>query len=67
MRKLGFTLGGLVLGVGLALLIALPQPAGARAMDPQGMHLVGVIFLALPLGALVGVICGLIVERLSRR
>lgn len=67
MRKFGFALGGLVLGAGLALVIALPQSAGARAMDPQGLHLVGVIFLALPVGAVVGVVFGLIVERLSRR
>jgi hypothetical protein len=67
MRKLGFALGGMVLGAGLALLLALPQSAGARAVDPQGLHLIGVIFLALPLGAVLGLVLGLIAERMFRR
>lgn len=67
MRKLGFALIGIVLGIGLALLLALPQSAGARAVDPQGLHLIGVIFFALPLGAALGLVLGLMAERLSRR
>ncbi len=67
MRKLGFAIGGLVLGAGLALLLALPQSAGARAVDPQGLHLIGVIFMAVPLGAVLGLVLGLLAERLLRR
>ncbi len=67
MRKLGFALIGLVLGIGLALLLALPQSAGAAAVDPQGLHLIGVIFVAVPLGAVLGVVLGLLAERMLRR
>ncbi len=67
MRKLGFALGGLVLGTGLAILLALPQSAGARAVDPQGLHLIGVIFVAVPVGAVLGLVLGLIAERVLRR
>jgi hypothetical protein len=67
MRKLGFALGGLVLGAGLALLLALPQSAGARAVDPQGLHLIGVIFVAVPVGAVLGLVLGLLAERVLRR
>lgn len=66
MRKLGFALGGLVLGAGLALLLALPQSAGARAVDPQGLHLIGVIFVAVPVGAVLGLVLGLLAERSLR-
>lgn len=67
MRKLGFALGGLVPGAGLALLLALPQSAGARAVDPQGLHLIGVIFVAAPVGAVLGLVLGLLAERVLRR
>jgi hypothetical protein len=67
MRKLGFAVLGLVLGAGLAVALAWPQLPGARAMDPQGMHLMGVIFVALPLGAVVGLVLGLLAERVLRR
>ncbi|WP_374433133.1 hypothetical protein [Tabrizicola sp.] len=43
------------------------QSPGAQAVDPQGMHLIGVIFVALPLGAVAGLVLGLIAERLLRR
>lgn len=58
---------GLLAGAGIALALAWPQPSGARAMDPQGMHLMGVIFVALPVGAVVGLILGLLAERVLRR
>jgi hypothetical protein len=67
MRKIGFAVPGLVIGAGLALLLALPQSAGARAVDPQGLHLIGVIFVAVPVGAVLGLVLGLVVERVLRR
>lgn len=67
MRKLGFALPGLLAGAGIALALAWPQSPGARAMDPQGMHLLGVLFVALPVGAVAGLVLGLLVERVTRR
>lgn len=67
MRKLGFAVLGVVLGAGLAAVLAWPQSPGARAMDPQGMHLMGVIFVALPVGALAGLVVALVAERILRR
>jgi hypothetical protein len=67
MRKLGFALGGLVLGAGVALLLALPQSAMSRAVDTQGLHLMGVIFVAVPVGAVLGLVLGLLAERGLRR
>lgn len=67
MRTFGFAVLGLVLGAGVALLVAIPQSAGARAVDPQGMHLLGVLFLALPVGATVGLVAGLVLARITRR
>lgn len=67
MRKLGFALGGLVLGAGVALLLALPQSAMSRAVDTQGLHLIGVLFVAVPVGAVLGLVLGLLAERGLRR
>ncbi len=67
MRKLGFAVLGMVLGAGIAGALSWAQSPGAQAVDPQGMHLVGVIFVALPLGAVAGLVLGLIAERLLRR
>lgn len=67
MRKLGFAVLGLLAGAGIALALALLQPPGAREMDPQGMHLMGVVFVALPVGAVVGLILGLLAGRVLRR
>lgn len=67
MRKIGFAALGLVIGAGLAVLLALPQSLGARAVDPQGLHLIGVIFVAVPVGAVLGAALGLIAERVLRR
>lgn len=50
MRTFGFAAGGLVLGAGLALLLTLPQSPMSRAVDPQGMHLIGVLLVSVPLG-----------------
>jgi hypothetical protein len=67
MRKLGFAALGLLAGAGLALLLALPQSAMSRAVDTQGLHLIGVLFVAVPVGALLGLVLGLLAERLTRR
>ena len=67
MRAFGFALTGLVLGAGVALLLALPQSAGSQAVDTQGLHLMGVIFVAVPVGAVLGLVLGLLAERVLRR
>jgi MFS family permease len=67
MRKLWFALGGLILGAGLALILALPQSAMSRAVDTQGLHLIGVLFVAVPIGAVLGTVLGLLVERMRPR
>lgn len=67
MRRPGFAVLGLLAGAGIGLSLAWPQSPGARAMDPQGMHLMGAILLALPLGAVAGLVLGLVVERITRR
>lgn len=67
MRTIGFAALGLVIGAGLAVVMALPQSAGARAVDPQGLHLIGVIFVAVPVGAVLGAVLGLLAERMLRR
>jgi hypothetical protein len=67
MRKLGFALGGLGLGAALALLLAKPQSAVSQAVDTQGLHLIGVIFVAVPVGAVLGLVLGLLAERVLRR
>lgn len=67
MRKLGFALGGLVLGAGVALLLALPKSAMSQAVDTQGLHLIGVVFVAVPVGAVLGAVVGLLVARVTRR
>lgn len=67
MRTIGFAALGLVIGAGLAVVLALPQSAGARAVDPQRLHLIGVIFVAVPVGAVLGAVLGLLAERMLRR
>ena len=67
MRRLGFAVLGLVVGAGVALLLAQSQPAMSRAVDPQGLHLLGVIFVALPVGAVAGALMGLLLARVTRR
>lgn len=67
MRKVGFAALGLVLGAGTAAVLALPQSAMSRAVDTQGLHLIGVIFVALPVGAVAGAVLGLVAERVLRR
>lgn len=67
MRKFAFALGGLVLGAGSALLLALPQSPMSQAVDTQGLHLLGVIFVAVPVGAVLGTVIGLLAERVLRR
>ena len=67
MRKLGFAVLGVGLGTGLAAALAWPPSPGASAVDTQGMHLIGVIFVALPVGALAGLVLGLLAERMLRQ
>jgi hypothetical protein len=67
MRKLGFAAVGLLVGAGLALLLALPQFAISRVVDTQGLHLIGALFVAVPVGAVLGAVLGLLVERAMRR
>ncbi len=67
MRKIGFAGVGLALGAGLAGLLALPRSAMSQAVDTQGLHLLGVIFVALPVGAVLGLVLGLLAERVTRR
>jgi hypothetical protein len=67
MRKLGFAALGLVLGVVVALVLALPQPVASRVIDTQGLQLMGVLFVAVPVGAVLGAVLGLLVERVTRR
>lgn len=67
MRKPGFAAPGLVPRAGVGVLLALPQSAMSRAVDTQGLRLIGVIFVALPVGAVAGAVLGLIAERVLRR
>jgi predicted branched-subunit amino acid permease len=66
MRKLGFAVAGSLVLTGLAALIWLPQSDMSRAVDTQGLHLIGVLFIFLPVAAVVGLILGLVVEWLTR-
>ena len=67
MRKVGYAVAGLVIGAGLAFVLALPQSATSQAVDTQGMHLLGVLFVAVPVGAVAGAVLGLLVARVMRR
>jgi hypothetical protein len=67
MRRLGFAALGLVAGAGLALLLALPQSPMSRAVDTQGLHLIGVLFVVVPVGAVLGAVLGFLVARITRR
>ena len=67
MRELGFAGAGLMLGAGVALVLALPQSAMSQAVDTQGLHLIGVVFVAVPIGAVLGAVLGLLVARVTRR
>jgi hypothetical protein len=67
MRKVGFAVMGLLVGAGVALLLALPQSPMSRAVDTQGLHLIGILFVAVPVGAVLGAVLGLLVERVTRR
>jgi hypothetical protein len=67
MRRLGFAALGLVAGAGLALLLTLPQSPMSRAVDTQGLHLIGVLFVAVPVGAVLGAVLGFLVARITRR
>lgn len=65
MRAVGFAVVGMVLGAGLGLFLSWPQrPTG---LDPQGLHLIGVLFVALPVGAVAGLVSGLLLARFTRR
>lgn len=67
MRKLGFVASGLVLGAVIALALAMPQPVEAPIVDTRGLHLMGALFVAVPVGAAVGAVLGLLVVRVTRR
>lgn len=67
MRKLGFSVAGFVAGAALAAVFALPQSNMSRAVDPQGLHLIGVLFIIMPVAAVVGLILGLLTEHVTRR
>ena len=67
MRKLVFAGPGLVIGAGVALGLAMPQIAMPQAVDTQGLQLMGVIFVAVPVGAVLGAVLGLLLERVTRR
>lgn len=63
MRKPTFADLGLMIGAVVALGLAMPQTAVSRVVDTQGLHLLGVIFVAVPVGAVLG----LLLERVTRR
>lgn len=67
MRKLGFAVSGLVLGAVIAWGLAMPQPAASSVIDTQGLQLMGVLFVAVPVGAVLGAVLGLLVARVTRR
>ena len=67
MRQLGFAASGSVLGAVIALGLAMPQPAASSVVDTQGLRLMGVLFVAVPVGAVMGAVLGLPVERVTRR
>lgn len=67
MRKVGFVVAGLMIGALVALALAKPQSPMARAIDTQGLQLMGVIFVAVPVGALLGAVLGLLVARITGR
>jgi len=52
----------MVAGAGLALLLALAQSGMSRPADPQGMRQTGVILLALPVGAVLAVMLGPVLD-----
>ncbi|MES2541054.1 MAG: hypothetical protein V4583_10795 [Pseudomonadota bacterium] len=39
----------------------------SRGVDPQGMPLIGVLFVAVRLGAVLGLVAGLVLTRVTRR
>ncbi|MFO1204138.1 MAG: hypothetical protein U1E58_16025 [Tabrizicola sp.] len=67
MRAIGFALAGVVLGAGIAVALALPQSPMSRAIDTQGLHLMGVLFVAAPVGGLLGAVLGVLLARMTRR
>lgn len=66
MRKLGFSVAGFLSGAVLAALFALPQSDMSQAVDTQGLHLIGVLFIITPVLAVVGLILGLLTEYVTR-
>lgn len=67
MRSIGFALAGLILGAGIAVALALPQSPVSRAVDTQGLHLMGVLFVAAPVGGILGAALGVVLARLTKR
>ena len=58
MRRLVPAGPGLVIGAGVTLGLAMQQTAIPQAVDRQGRQLMGVIFVAIPVGAVPGASSG---------
>ncbi len=63
MRSFGFALAGLVLGGTAAVVFAVAAAMIADISQAEGAYAMGVAFFWVPLGALLGLILGIVLAR----
>lgn len=63
MRGLGFALAGLVLGGAAAVALAVLVAMVADISQAEGAYAMGVAFFWVPLGAVLGLIAGIVLAR----
>lgn len=63
MRGLGFALAGMVAGAVLAVVLAVAAAMIADISQAEGAYAMGVAFFWVPLGAVLGLISGIVLAR----
>lgn|GEM_PF-1663948 len=66
MRRVGYALGGAVLGAAVAIALAVAIAVIADVSQAEGAYAMGVAFFWAPLGAVLGLLGGILMGR-SRR
>ena len=63
MRRLGWTLGGLLLVAGVVFAVGMTLPSIITISQAEGAYAMGVAFFWTPLGALAGAVLGYVLSR----